>query len=70
VHYLLAVTTPSTLELVEDAVVLIQITKLSTQVLVDVDLLHRCLFITDVPDLECQVISGQDVVAVFREFDF
>ena len=35
----------------------------------NVDLLHGSLLITDIPNLECQVISGEDVVAVFRELD-
>lgn len=62
---LLAVATPRAFKLVEDTVVLVQITKLSAQVLVNVDLFNGRLFITDIPDLQGQVVSREDVVAVF-----
>jgi len=67
VAHLLARSTECTLEFVKDAVVLVQVTQLLLQVLVNVDLPHRLLLVPHIPDLERQVISRQDLVAVLGE---
>lgn len=65
----LSASTESALKLVKDAIILIQVTQLLLEVLVDVDLLDRLLLVPYIPDLQSQVISGEDVLTVLGEFD-
>jgi hypothetical protein len=65
--HLLARSTECTLEFVKDAFILVQITQFLLEVLVDVDFPHGLLLVPYIPDFERQVISRQDLVAVFRK---
>jgi len=67
--YSLSRTTERALELVKDAIVLVKVAQLLLQMLVDVDLPDRLLLVPDVPDLQSQVISRQNLVTVFGKFD-
>ena len=62
--HLLAVPAESALKLVEDAVILVQVAQLAPKVVVNVDLLDRCLLVTNIPDLEREVIARENVVAI------
>lgn len=53
----LIISTPYTLKLIEDAVVLVQITKLAAEVVVDGNGLHRARLHVDVPDLEGEIVA-------------
>lgn len=53
-----------TLKFVENTVVLVQVTELGTQMVVDVDGLDRLALHCDVPDLQGQVVSGDDISSV------
>ena len=57
------------LELVEDGVVLVRVAESGPEVLVDRDRLYRLLLHVDVPDLDGQVVAGEDVAAVGGEAD-
>lgn len=65
----LIVPAPRALELVEDAVVLVQITQLPAEVVVDRDRLDRLAVHVDVPDLEREVVAREDVPPVVAELD-
>jgi hypothetical protein len=54
--HVLAITTPHALKLVEYTVVLIEITELSTEMIVDGNRLDGPRLHVDVPDLERQVV--------------
>ena len=60
---------PSALKLVEDAIILVQITQLSPQMVMNRDRLHRPRVHVDVPDLERQVVPRQDIPPVMAELD-
>lgn len=64
----LVVPTPCALELVKDAVILIQIAQLPAQVIVDRDGLEGLRLHVDVPDLERQVVTRENVPPVTTEF--
>jgi len=64
-----AVSAERALELVEDAVVLVQVAELSSQVVVDVDRLDRLALHGNVPDLQGEVIPRQDISAVPGKLD-
>lgn len=68
-HDILRIARKDNLELVEYTVVLIGIAQTWSQVLVDRDGLDRLPLHVDVPNLDGQVISGEDVSAVVRESD-
>jgi hypothetical protein len=53
----LSSTAESTFKFVKDAVVLVQITKLLTKVVVNVDRLDWLVLHGDIPDLESEIIS-------------
>lgn len=55
--HLPAVTAKCALELVKDTVIFVKITELLSQVVVDIDRLHRLALHRDVPDLQGEVIS-------------
>ena len=62
-------TTECTLELVKDAIIFVQVAQLLTEVFVDIDRLDWLILHGDIPNLECKVITRQDVFSVFGEFD-
>jgi len=51
-RHLLIITAPYTLKLIEDAIILIQIAQLATEMIVDRNSLDGLRFHVDVPDLE------------------
>ena len=53
----LVIATPYALELVEDAIVLIQVAQLAAEVVVDGDSLQWPVLHVDVPDLEIEVVA-------------
>mmetsp|Transcript_52623 Transcript_52623/g.145519 ORF Transcript_52623/g.145519 Transcript_52623/m.145519 type:complete len:345 (-) Transcript_52623:306-1340(-) len=65
---MLAVPRPAALELVEDAIALVELAKLRSKVLVHLDRAHRLRIHVDVPYLERHVVARHDVPAVGREF--
>ena len=65
----LSIPTESTFELVEDAVVLVQIAQLRPQMIVDVDRLDRPRLHVDVPDSQREVIPGKNISTILGEFD-
>ncbi|KAI3479668.1 hypothetical protein L1887_58289 [Cichorium endivia] len=68
-QHLLAIGSPQRLELVKDAVVLVQVAQLGAQMVVDGDRLDRLVVHVDVPDLEREVVARQDVASVAAELD-
>ena len=68
-QYVLIIAAPCALELVEDAVILIQVAELAPQMIVDGDGLDRPRLHVDVPDLERKVVTGEDVATVMAELD-
>jgi len=62
-------TTECTLELVKDAIIFVQVAQLLTEMFVDIDRLDWLVLHGDIPNLECKVITRQDVFSVFGEFD-
>lgn len=67
--YILVITAPRALELIKDAVILIQIAQLPTQMIVDGDRLHRSILHVDVPDLQREVVTREDVPSIMAELD-
>ena len=65
----LVVTAPCALELVEYAIVLVQVAELASQVVVYRNGLDRFRLHVDVPDLQGQVVARQDVPPVVAELD-
>jgi hypothetical protein len=65
----LASAAKGTLELVEYTVVLVQVTELLSEMVMDVDRLDWLALHCSVPDLECQVIPRQNVFSVLGELD-
>lgn len=63
----LVVTTPHTLELVEDAVILVEIAQFPPKVVVDRNRLKWSVLHVDVPDLEVEVVARQDIPTVATE---
>ena len=66
-EYSLVVTTPHTLELVKDAIVLVEIAQLPAEVVMDRDRFQRSILHVDIPDLEVEVVARQDVSPVSTE---
>ena len=62
-----AVTAEVAFKLVEDKVAFVQIAQLGTQVLVDLNGLHRLAFHVNIPNLESQIVAGKDVAAITTE---
>jgi hypothetical protein len=65
---ILVITSPDTLKLVEDAVILVQIAQLSSQMIVNGDRLHWPRFHIDVPNLQREVVTREDVSSITTEF--
>lgn len=61
--------TPRTLKLVEDTVVLIQVAKFPTQMVVDRNRFNRSRLHVDIPYLERHVIAGQNVPSIVTKLD-
>jgi len=68
-HHLRAVPAKRALELVENAVVFVEVAELPTEMIMNVDSLHRSTIHVHIPDLEAQVITRQDVPPVSAELD-
>ena len=64
-----AVSAKRALELVENAVILVEVAELSTEMIMNVDRLHRSTIHVHIPDLEAQVITRQNVPPVSAELD-
>ena len=64
-----AITAEGAFKLVENAIVLVQVAQLLSEVIVDVDGLDRLTLHRHVPYLQRQVIARQYVSAVARELD-
>lgn len=65
----LSVTAECTFKLVKDTIILVQVAKLLTEMIMNVDSLDWFVLHGDIPNLERQVITRQDVSTVFGEFD-
>lgn len=61
----LSVSGKRALELVEDAIVLVQIAQLAPQMVVHVDRLDRTRLHVDIPDSQREVVAREDVSPVF-----
>lgn len=68
-HDILGVTGEGYLELVEDAVVLVGVAESGAEVLMDGNGLHRLSLHINIPDLDGEVVAGEDVAAVVAEAD-
>lgn len=68
-HEVLVVTAHNALELVKDAVVLVQVAQLGPQLVVYVDGLHRTIVHVDVPQFEGQIVAGENVSPVVAKLD-
>jgi len=66
-HQFASITTKAAFELVENQIVLVQITQLGSEVLVNLDGLHRLALHVDVPQLEGEVVTRENVTAVSTE---
>mmetsp|Transcript_53387 Transcript_53387/g.88694 ORF Transcript_53387/g.88694 Transcript_53387/m.88694 type:complete len:244 (+) Transcript_53387:241-972(+) len=66
-HHSVSVGADLALELVKDAVVLVEIAELGSEVVVDVDDLDGLALHVHVPDLDGEVITGDDVATVAAE---
>lgn len=66
---LVVVRTPERLKLVKDAIVLVEVAQFRPDVLVDRNRLHRLVLHVDVPDLQREVVSREDVPSVPAELD-
>ena len=64
---ILSVAAECALKLIKDAVILIKITQLVAQMIVDIDSLNRSALHVDIPNLECQVIARENVTSVLAE---
>jgi len=49
--------TESTFKLVKDAIILVQVAQLLTEMFVDIDRLDWFVLHSDIPNLECKVVS-------------
>jgi len=56
-------------EFVEDAIVFVEIAQLGAEIVVDADGLDRLRLHVQIPDLEREIVTRQDVSAVSAEFD-
>lgn len=65
----LSVPAEVTLELVEDAIVLVQVAKLASQVIMDVNRPEWLALHVHVPNLERQVVTSEDIPSVPTEPD-
>jgi hypothetical protein len=65
----LVISTPYTLKLIEDTVVLIQVAKFPAEVIMDGNGLHRARLHVDVPDLEGEIVARQDIPPIVTELD-
>ena len=63
------ISTPNTLELIKDTIVLIQIAKLSAEMIMYGDGLDRPSLHIDIPNLKRQVVSGKDVSSIVAKLD-
>ena len=68
-HHILRVAREHDLELVEDAVVLVGVAESGAEVLMDGNGLHRLSLHINIPDLDGEVVAGEDVAAVMAEAD-
>src|SRR3989338_8573245 len=68
-HQMRAIGREGTFELIEDAVIFIQITEFRAEVIMDLDGADRMTIHVDVPDLESEVITRQNVTSIGRELD-
>lgn len=69
IWFLLIVGAPAALELVKDAVVLVQDAQLVAQVVMHTVCLHGSVLHVQVPDLDMQVVSGAQVASGVTELD-
>lgn len=65
----LVIAAPHTLKLVKDAVVLVKVAELPPEVVVNGDRLDRARIHVDVPNLERQVVTREDIAPVVGELD-
>ena len=64
-----AVVVDATLEFVENGVILVQIAQFGTETLSNVDDCHGCLFHVQIPQLQGEVVSREEVPTVSTKFD-
>jgi hypothetical protein len=68
-EYSRAIPAERALKFVENAVIFVQVTKLSTEVVMDANGLHWTGVHIDVPDLQRKVVAREDVSTVLAEPD-
>lgn len=66
-HDVPAIATQVAFKLVENEVALIEVAQFRTQMLVDLDGLHGLALHVDIPNLQGQIVTGEDVSSVAAE---
>lgn len=68
-RYVLSIAAEGALKLVKDAVVLVEVAQLVAEMIVDVDGLDGSALHVDVPDLQCEVVTRENVASILAELD-
>ena len=68
-RYILVISAPYAFELVENAVIFVQVTKFASQMVMDWNGLDRSTFHVDIPDLQREIITRENIATVVTELD-
>ena len=68
-RYVLIISAPNAFELVENAVIFVQVTKFASQMVMDRNGLYGSGFHVDIPDFQREIITRENIAAVMTELD-
>jgi hypothetical protein len=68
-QYILVISAPYTFKLVENAVIFVEVTKFASQMVMDWNGLDRSGFHVDIPDLQREIVTRENISTVVTEFD-
>ena len=68
-RYVLVISTPNAFKLVENTVIFVQVTKFASQMVMDWNGLDRSGLHVDIPDLQREIITRENIATVATELD-
>jgi hypothetical protein len=69
IRHALIISSPNTLELVEDTIILIQITQFTAKMIVNRNRLDWSALHIDIPYLQTEVIAGENISSIMAKLD-